>query len=396
MLKEKDMNIVEKAKEIEKDVIAWRRKLHENPEIGFELTDTIDFVCKKLDEFGIEYDRNAAKSAVIGYIRGAEKGEVIALRADMDALPVCENTGLEFASKNSFMHACGHDAHTAILLGAAKLLNDLKDNFKGTVKLIFQPAEELGTGSVDICEKGILDDVKEIIGLHVGCVSGEAAAGEFLFAQGSMMSCMDKFSITVKGIGAHGAYPSLSVDPIVIGSHIVVAIQEILGREINPTEPAVITVGQFHSGSAFNIIPPEAYLEGTVRAVTDETRFLIEKRLGEIASGIAKSFRGDIVFKYFRQPPPLINNPEVTEKAMKAAAELFPNDVKLMKKPVMGGEDFAWYLKKVPGTFVFLSTPMEIDGKVWAHHNPKFALDESQFYKGCALFVNYIMQELGK
>ena len=162
------MDILKKVKEIEKDIISWRRHLHQNPEVGFELPNTIDFVCKKLDEFGIKYDRNAAKSAVIGYIHGAEKGDVIALRADMDALPVCEATGLDFASKNSFMHACGHDAHTSILLGAAKVLNDLKGSFKGTVKLIFQPAEELGTGSVDICEKGILDDVKEIIGLHVG------------------------------------------------------------------------------------------------------------------------------------------------------------------------------------------------------------------------------------
>ncbi|MGI5087971.1 amidohydrolase, partial [Treponema denticola] len=344
----------------------------------------------------IKYDRNAAKSAVIGYIHGAEKGDVIALRADMDALPVCEATGLDFASKNSFMHACGHDAHTSILLGAAKVLNDLKGSFKGTVKLIFQPAEELGTGSVDICEKGILDDVKEIIGLHVGCISDEAKPGEFLFSKGSMMACMDKFSIKVKGVGAHGAYPSLSVDPVVIGSHIVVAIQEILGREVHPTEPAVITVGQFHSGSAFNIIPPEAYLEGTVRAVTNETRELIAKRIEEVASNIAKAFRGSIEYQFFRQPPPLINDAKVTDKAMGAAKELFPNDVKLMQRPVMGGEDFAWYLEKVPGSFIFLSTPSPIEGKVWPHHNPKFALDESQFYKGTALFVAYVMQELGK
>ncbi len=389
------MDILKTVKETEKDIIAWRRHLHENPEIGFDLPGTIDFVCKKLDEFGIEYDRTAAKSAVIGYIRGAGAGDVIALRADMDALPVCESTGLEYASKNSFMHACGHDAHTAILLGAAKILNGLKDRFNGTVKLIFQPAEEIGVGSVDICEKGLLDDVKEIIGLHVGCISGETEKGEFLFAKGSMMACMDKFTVKVKGVGAHGAYPALSVDPIVIGSHIVVAIQEILGREIAPTEPAVVTVGKFNAGSAFNIIPPEAELEGTVRAVTDETRDLIAKRLEEMTASVAKAFRGSVEFKYFRQPPPLVNNARVTEKAMEAAAELFPNDIKLMQKPVMGGEDFAWYLKKVPGTFIFLSTPMEIEGKVWPHHNPKFALDESQFYKGCALFVNYIMREMG-
>lgn len=390
------MNILQKVKEIEQEIVQWRRYLHQNPEVGFELPNTVDFVCKKLDEFGIKYDKNIAKSAVIGYIHGSGDGDVIALRADMDALPVCEKTGLEYSSKNSFMHACGHDAHTAILLGVAKVLNGLKNEFAGTVKLIFQPAEEKGTGSVDICEKGVLDDVKEILGLHVGCISDEVKNGDFLFAHGSMMACMDKFSIKVNGIGAHGAYPSFSVDPIVIGSHIVVAIQELLGREIMPTEPAVITVGQFHSGSAFNIIPQDAYLEGTVRAVTNETRELIARRIGEIASGIAKTFRGSVEYEFFRQPPPLINNPEVTDKAIKAAKELFPESVKLMEKPVMGGEDFAWYLEKVPGTFIFLSTPCAIDGKIWPHHNPKFALDESQFFKGVALFVNYIMQELGK
>ena len=159
---------------------------------------------------------------------------------------------------------------------------------------------------------------------------------------------------------------------------------------------AVITVGQFHSGSAFNIIPPEAYLEGTVRAVTNETRELIAKRIEEVASNIAKAFRGSIEYQFFRQPPPLINDSKVTDKVMEVAKELFPNDVKLMQRPVMGGEDFAWYLEKVPGSFIFLATPSPIEGKVWPHHNPKFALDESQFYRGTALFAAYVIKELGK
>ncbi|MDU2132927.1 MAG: M20 family metallopeptidase, partial [Finegoldia magna] len=307
------INCKEEAKKVLDEVIKNRRYLHENPEVGFDLSNTIKFVKEKLDEYGIEYRTDIGKSAVIGYIN-PNKGHTIALRADMDGLPVVEETGLEFQSKNGKMHACGHDAHTSMLLGVAKVLKQNEDKINGTVKLIFQPAEELGTGSKFLCEDGVMNDVDEIIGLHVGNISSEGSVGDMVFARGSMMACMDKFTIKVKGTGAHGAYPQASKDPVVIGAYIVTAIQEILSREIAATEPGVITIGVFKSGSAFNIIPNEAYLEGTVRAVTNENREFIQNRIKEVSEGIAKSFRANVEYEYFWQPPPVVNDEKIAGK----------------------------------------------------------------------------------
>lgn len=389
------MNILDEAKNIENQVIEWRRYLHENPETGFDLSNTIDYVCKQLDGMGISYERDVAKSSVIAKIEGNAEGKTIAFRADMDALPVKEETGLDFSSKNNCMHACGHDAHTAMLLGACKLINSFKEDLKGNVKFIFQPAEELGIGSLDIIEKGYIDGVDEIIGLHVGNLTTEGeTSGELFFSEGSMMACMDKFQITVKGKGAHGAYPAESVDPIVIASNIVMALQEIVSREILPTRPAVVSVCQVHAGTAFNVIPGEVQLEGTVRAVTNEDRDIIAKRIGEISKGIAEAYRGEVEYEFFWQPPPLVNNPEVARKIKETATKLFPDEVKDLKDPVMPGEDFAWYLEKVPGSFVFLFNPLEIDGQAWAHHNSRFAIDEDQLIKGYSLFAQYAFDQL--
>ncbi len=381
--------------EILPEVIEWRRYLHKNPEIGFDLDNTVKYVCEQLDKMGIPYNVNVgSKSSIIAEIDGANEGKTVAVRADMDALPIEENTGLEFESKNGCMHACGHDAHTAMLLGVAKLLNSKKDKIKGKVKLIFQPAEELGTGSKGICEAGVLKDVDEIVGLHCGNIAGAGVAGEMYFSRGSMMATMDKFSIKVIGKGAHGAYPSLSKDPIVIGAEIVSGIQNIISREIEGTEPAIITIGKFHSGTAFNIIPGEAIIEGTSRTVTKETRDFVYRRIGEVAKGIAKAFRADAEYEFFFQPPPVVNDYDVASRLIESAKKLYPDSVKEMTKPSMGGEDFAWYMEEVPGAFFLLQNPMEIDGKIWAHHNPKFALDEKQFEKGIAVVVQFVMDEL--
>ena len=387
------INCREEAKKVLDEVIKNRRYLHENPEVGFDLSNTITFVKEKLDEYGIKYRTDIGKSAVIGYIN-PNKGHTIALRADMDGLPVVEETGLEFQSNNGKMHACGHDAHTSMLLGVAKVLKQNEDKINGTVKLIFQPAEELGTGSKFLCEDGVMNDVDEIIGLHVGNISSEGSVGDLVFARGSMMACMDKFTIKVKGTGAHGAYPQASKDPVVIGAYIVTAIQEILSREIAATEPGVITIGVFKSGSAFNIIPNEAYLEGTVRAVTNENREFIQNRIKEVSEGIAKTFRANVEYEYFWQPPPVVNDEKIAGKLIDYAKELYPENVKELKKPVMGGEDFAWYLAEKPGAFFLLHNPLEIDGKCWPHHNSRFALDESVFERGMAVMIAYVLKEL--
>ena len=379
------------------EVIEWRRHLHENPEIGFDLPNTVKFVCDKLDEFGLPYKVDqGSKCSVVAEINPGAAGRCIALRADMDALPVKEETGLPFASKvDGRMHACGHDAHTACLLGTAKVLAAHKDEIHGRVKLIFQPAEELGTGSVGICESGALDDVDEIVGMHVGNINAGSKPGTLVFARDAMMATMDKFTIDVVGKGAHGALPHLSVDPVVIGSYIVCAIQEMIPREIDATEPVVVTTGVFQSGTAFNVIPDTAHLEGTTRVLHADTRDFVERRLGEIATNVAKAYRAEVVYKFFRQPPPLVNTPEVVDKVMACAKELYPEDTVYQKKPVMGGEDFAWYLEKKPGCFFLLQNPKEIDGQTWGQDNCKFALAEEYFDRPIAVYTGYVMNQLG-
>lgn len=392
------MDVLKEIKNVNEDLIKWRRHLHENPELGFDLDNTCEFVSKKLDEFGIENHRNF-KGAVIGYINPDSEGKVIALRADMDALPVCEDTGLEFESKvKGRMHACGHDAHTAQLLAASKVLADNKDKINGKVMLIFQPAEELGTGSVEIANSEEFSKVDEVLGCHDGNLlkGSEVQPGSLIFSKGPTMATMDKFTIDVKGKGSHGSQPENSVDPIVIASYIVTTVQEIISREVSPLDSAVVSFGVLDSGSAFNIIPETAHLEGTTRTLTPEMRDFIEKRLKEIAEGIGNTFRAEIVFEFFRQPPPVITDEDITEKLMQSARKLFPDKVVEMKKPLMGGEDFAFYLEKKPGSFFFLANPKEIDGKTYAHHNPKFALSEDYMHEVPAVMVQYIMDELGK
>ena len=389
------MNIKNEAKKMLDEVIEWRRYIYKNAEIGFDLENTVKYVCERLDEFGIEYKTDqGSKCSVIGMINPDKKGKTIAIRADMDALPVVDETGLEFRATDGKMHACGHDAHTAILLGVAKLLNEHKDKLNGRVKLIFQPAEELGTGSKGLVENGIMEDVDEIIALHTGRIFPQGKVGHLVFNKSNMMASMDRFKIKIQGTGAHGAKPEASKDPVVIGSYLVVALQEIISRELSPLEPAVITTGIFNAGTAFNIIPDTAELEGTVRAVSHDTREYISKRIGEIAEGVAKTFRASIEYEFFFQPPPVINDEHVTTKVMAVAEELYPGEVDEMLKPVMGGEDFAWYLKEKPGTLFLLHNPLEIDGEHWPHHNPKFALDEQYFDRGVAVMANYVLKEL--
>ena len=378
------------------DVVSWRRHLHERPEIGFDLKGTLAYVSAQLDAMGIPHEVNDEHSYVIGWIRGSEGGRTVALRADMDALPVQEETGLEFASKvPGRMHACGHDAHTAMLLGVAKVLEAHKGDIKGTVKLVFQPAEELGTGSKVLCEDGVMSDVDEIAGLHVGNISEEAKPGDLVFSLGPMMATMDKFTLKVIGHGAHGSTPQASVDPITIAAYIVSGLQEVISREKDPRNPAVVSVGKIRGGSAFNIIPDTVEMEGTARTLTNEDRDFIERRIGEVAEGIAKAYRADIEYKFFRQPPRVVNDRAVAERLVAVSRELYPDDTLIMTRPVMGGEDFAWYLQEKPGAFFLLSNPLPVDGRCWPQHSAHFALDEGQFHKGIEVMVAFALKELG-
>lgn len=385
------MDVLQLAKEVSQEVIKWRRDLHQIPEVGLQLPQTAKYVADRLEEMGIEYRENVGGiSGIVGLIRGGQEGKTIALRADMDALPVKEETGLDFASTNGNMHACGHDAHTAILLGAAKILSEHKDKLKGNVKLIFQPAEEGPGGAEPMLKDGAFENPKvdAVLGSHVGNIAPGLEKGEIYLNPGNMMACLDDFQITFKGIGSHGAYPHQGVDPVTMTSYGITSIQEILSRELEPTQPAVITVGTIHGGSAYNVIPGEVHVEGTARAVDQDTREYIAKRIGEIAENIAHGFRGKVEYNYHFGYPPLVNDREFTEKFRVSAEKVLPKErVKMMEKPVMGGEDFAYYLGEVQGTFIFISTPKAVDGEHYPHHNSKFDVGEDCLKTGVALFV---------
>lgn len=388
------MDIKKLAEEVQEQVVQWRRDLHQIPEPGIELPQTFEYVTGVLDQLGIEYKTGVGiKYGIVGIIRGAKEGKTIALRADMDALPVIEETGLEFASKNNSMHACGHDAHTAILLGSAKILNENRENLSGNVVLIFQPGEEVSAGAKPMVEAGVLDNPKvdAILGMHVGGITNGLKNGSIGVCMGSMMACLDGFKLKVIGKGSHGAYPDHSIDPITISSYIVTAVQEIISREITPTDPGVITIGKFHGGNTYNVIPNEVEIEGTARAVNHETRAYLAKRIGEVAENLAKGFRANVEYEYRYGAPPLINDRDFTEFVEKSAHSIFPEEqIHRLEKPVMGGEDFAEYLQKVPGTFVFMQNMLPIDGVEYPHHNPRFALDESKFEVAISLMVKVV------
>lgn len=392
------MDVRNLAHDVAADVVKWRRDLHQIPEVGQYLPQTSKYVCSQLDDMGVEYETGVGlESAIVATVKGNRKGRCIALRADMDGLPVKEETRLSFASVNGNMHACGHDAHTSIMLGAVKVLNQLNDQFGGTVKFLFQPAEEISAGAQPMIEGGALDGADAIVGMHVGHISDEVAGGNVLFSTGSMMACLDRFTMKVKGIGSHGAYPHNSRDPVVMAAHIITSLQEIISRELDPVDPGVITIGMVQGGSTYNVIPGEVYLEGTARAVNQKTREYLAGRIGEIGENIAKGFRGSTEYEYFYGAPPLVNDEKFTLKVFESAGKAIGSDkVHLINKPVMGGEDFAYYLEKIPGTFIFLSTPLAVGGTVYPHHNSRFALGEEYFESGVAILVQSALDFLNE
>lgn len=384
------MDFIKLAKDNEDLCIEMRRDLHKIPELELELPKTAKYVKDKLDEFGIEYVEMLDGNAVVATVYGNEEGKCLAIRADMDALPIQEETGLSFASTHDGkMHACGHDSHTAIALTAAKIVNENKDKLKGAVKFIFQPGEEIPGGAKPMIDEGCLENPKvdHIIAMHGGALS-EIPHGKIGFKDNELMASMDRFSIKVKGKGGHGANPQKTVDPIIISAEVLMGLQKIISREIAPVDSALVSVCKIDGGYTQNIIPNEVNMLGTARTLDESIRDTVEKRMGEISDGIAKTYGGSAEVLYERFYPVLKNDPDFNNFVRKNTKELFPDDVFELDKPTMGGEDMAFYLQEVPGTFLFLSNLGEADdGEKYANHNPKFDLDESLFYKGVAIFI---------
>lgn len=388
------MNIREKAKAIEGQIIAWRREIHQYPELMLDTVKTEELVAEALKDMGVEVRQGVGGHGVVGLLRGEAQGsayqvKTIALRADMDALPIQEETGKPYASKVSgLMHACGHDGHVAMLLGAAKILADTKKELAGNVKFIFQPGEEGAGGARLMIEDGCLEDPRPdmIVGAHLGSL-WNVEPGMAGFRAGPLMAASDRFSVTVKGRGGHGAAPHLSVDPVVVAAHTVVALQTIVSREVNPTEPAVVTVGVLQAGTANNIIPDSCVLKGTVRYMDKDMGSRIAQRIKEIAEGIAASMRAEAVVEYHYGYPPLVNDAASTEMVAASAARVLGAENVTTAQPTMGGEDMAFYLEKVPGTFFAIGSGNKAKGIVYPNHHPKFDLDEDVLHLGSAIFV---------
>lgn len=384
------MNIIKKTEEVENYIIKCRHDLHKIPELGLNLPKTSAYVSNELKNMGIEIRENVGVSGIVGLIRGSKEGKTIALRADMDALPIQEETGLPYASDNGNMHACGHDAHTAILLGVSKVLSENKDKIKGNVKLIFQPAEESPGGAELMLSEGAFENPKvdAVMGLHVGNLMQDLKKGSIVVSYNSMMACLDKFKLKLIGKGCHGAYPETGVDPVVMTGNYLTALQTIVSREIAATDSVVVTVGKIHGGQAYNIIPNYVELEGTVRAVHQSTREYLADRLETIAKGISEAMRGTYEMNYTFGYPPLVNDEEFTKSFVNSAKKIMAEeDIVIMNKPVMGGEDMAYFLNKVPGTFFFVYNPQEVEGQCYPHHNSKFDIDESILSKAAALLI---------
>ena len=384
------MDYIKLAKDNEQYCINIRRELHKIPELELDLPKTVAFVKKQLEDLGLEYKEYVNGNGLSCVVEGAEDGPCLAIRADMDALPVAEETGLEFASTHpGQMHACGHDSHTAIALTAAKIINENKDKLKGSVKFIFQPGEEIPGGAKPMIEQGVLENPKVdfIVGMHGGHLA-DIPVGNIGFKDNEMMAAMDKFTIEVNGKGGHGASPHLAVDPIVISGEILLGLQKIISREIAPVDSALVSVCKINGGFTQNIIPDKVDMMGTARSLDEGVRDVVEKRIGEICDGIAKTYGGSANVNYERFYPVLINDVDFTSKVRNVVSNLFPEDVFEMQKPVMGGEDMAFYQQEVPGCFMFLSNiKAHSDGVCYPNHNSKFDLDESLFYKAVATFV---------
>ncbi|HDS30925.1 MAG TPA: amidohydrolase [Firmicutes bacterium] len=367
---------------ISKKAIELRREIHQYPELKYEEKRTQDLILRELKAEGIKGTKIAGTgvTAMIPGGKGKPDGKVLMLRADMDALPVEEETDCDFKSKiPGKMHACGHDSHVAMLLVAAKLLKD--NPVGGPVKLCFQPAEEGGIGAQAMIDDGILENptVGAAFGIHswVGI-----PAGKMGITFGPCMAAVDEFTVTVKGVGGHAAYPHKSVDPVFISAQIISALQSIVSRNFDPVDTGVVTVASINAGSSFNIIPPEVKMMGTCRTFSDEGRKIVEKRFKEIVNGIAKSMGGSVEIDFKHQLPATVNDEAMCEIMWKASEIVLGRKNVIKAKPTMGGEDMSLYLRKVPGCFAFLGAGNPAVGAVWPHHHPKFTLDESVFGYG--------------
>ena len=388
------VNFLNEARKIEPEIIKTRREIHKKPELAYLEKDTSRLVAQRLKALGLEVRTRIAGTGVMALLRGSKTGNVVALRADMDALPVEELADVDFKSQiKGVMHACGHDTHVAMLLGAARLLASHRNELHGTVKFLFQPAEEQGGkgGAKPMIQAGVMTNPKVdyVFGLHI---ENDVNSGAFAFRPGPIMAAPDTFEIKVTGRGGHGAYPHETVDPLYVAAQVVIALQGVSGRMIDPVQPFVITIGSIHSGTKENIIPEQAMLQGTLRTLDEKTRKLAKTKIAEVAKGVSKAFGAKADIEFEKEAYPVtVNDPQVTERAMRTIKEI-PHTRVRVREPVMGGEDFSRFLHEAPGTFYFLGTHNPAKGCVYPNHSPRFKVDEDVLKVGAASLATLAME----
>jgi len=388
------MPIVNRVADLQPDIQAWRRDIHQHPELLYDVHRTAAFVAERLREFGCdEVATGLGRTGVVGVIKGrkpAGKGDVrvIGLRADMDALPIEEETDLPYASRNpGLMHACGHDGHTAMLLGAARYLAETR-NFAGDAVVIFQPAEEGGAGAAAMIKDGLMDrfGIDQVYGMHNG---PGIPVGSFAIRQGPIMAATDSIDIKIEGLGGHAARPHKCIDSVLVGAQLITALQSIVSRTVDPLDSAVISMCEFHAGHARNVTPQTAELKGTVRTLTEEVRALVEKRVREVVAGVAQITGAKIDMVYERGYPVTVNHASQTETATQVAKEIAGDGNVHESLPMMGAEDFSYMLEARPGAFIFCG-----NGDSAGLHHPAYNFNDEAIVYGTSYWIKLVENTL--
>ena len=369
-------NIARDVAELNDRLIATRRDFHRHPELSFQERRTGEIVADRLDELGWKVKQGVAETGVVGLLEGSGPGKTVMVRVDIDALPIQEPKDRPYSSLvDGIMHACGHDGHTAVGMAVAELLSRYKDSIKGRIKLVFQPAEEIMSGAIKMIEEGVMKDpdVDRVLSFHLW--SG-LPVGQVVSQAGPIFSSADEIRITARGRGGHGGMPHLSVDPIIIASHIVTSLQTILSREISPTQTAVLGFGTIHGGTAFNVVSDQVELSGTVRTLDDSVREFVLRRAEEIATAVAKGLRGEAQFKHVRGAPAVVNDESVAALVAEVAAPIVGEDNVVTMAPPQVGDDATFFLREAPGCYFLVGCANSQRGITASHHNAQFDIDE--------------------
>jgi amidohydrolase len=376
---------------LQPQLVEWRRRLHQKPELSFDENLTAQFVSQKLQEWGIEHQTNIAKTGIVATIDSGKPGRVLAIRADMDALPIQEENEVDYRSQHDgIMHACGHDGHTAIALGTACYLAKHKHSFSGQVKFIFQPAEEGPGGAKPMIEAGVLQnpDVDAIVGLHLW---NNLPLGTVGVRSGALMAAVEVFDCTIFGKGGHGGMPHQTVDAIVVTAQIVSALQSIVARNIDPIDSAVVTIGKFHAGDTHNVIADTAQIAGTVRYFNPAYQGYFSKRIEQVIDGICQSYGASYKLDYCSLYPPVINDSTIAQLVRSVAESVVETPAGIIPEcQTMGGEDMSFFLQEVPGCYFFLGSANPDKNLAYPHHHPRFDFDETALGMGVEMFVRCV------